>query len=300
MDAEVATVGDNCIDRYLPPVSLSFVGGNAVNVAAQFSRLGLRAAYFGAVGDDADGARVAGTLAGCGGGLLRRRDPGGPDRLHRDRPGAGRGAHHRLRGVRRLPRLAGRPMRCSNACAACATCMWAGSTTAAPRGGRWRRPACPLSQDIAVNPGAEGLAIAFASAGDGRGEAEAIGRSLLNEGAALAVVTMGRGGAVALGGGEAAWVPARPVSVLDTLGAGDSFAAGFVAARLRGAPLGECLDAGGRRGRCGLCALGRLPADRSIPPDKKKPARVGRAGEGREEGNASNDRECPVIEPASL
>ena len=58
----VATVGDNCIDRYLP-LRQSTVGGNAVNVAVHLARLGLDAAYFGAVGDDADGRRVLAALA---------------------------------------------------------------------------------------------------------------------------------------------------------------------------------------------------------------------------------------------
>ena len=53
-----ATVGDNCIDRFLPPVGQSLVGGNAVNVAVQLARLGHSATYFGAVGDDLDGVRT--------------------------------------------------------------------------------------------------------------------------------------------------------------------------------------------------------------------------------------------------
>ena len=35
MTAWIATVGDNCIDRYLPPIDRALVGGNAVNVANQ-------------------------------------------------------------------------------------------------------------------------------------------------------------------------------------------------------------------------------------------------------------------------
>src|SRR6516162_326980 len=53
---EVATVGDNCIDRYLPPIGLVTVGGNAVNVGVHLRRLGRRTAYFGAVGPDRAGA----------------------------------------------------------------------------------------------------------------------------------------------------------------------------------------------------------------------------------------------------
>ena len=36
----VATMGDNCLDRYLPPLERKFVGGNALNVAVGLSDLG--------------------------------------------------------------------------------------------------------------------------------------------------------------------------------------------------------------------------------------------------------------------
>ena len=56
-----ATVGDNCIDRYLP-LARATVGGNAVNVAVHLVRLGWGTAYFGAVGDDAEGRQVIAAL----------------------------------------------------------------------------------------------------------------------------------------------------------------------------------------------------------------------------------------------
>lgn len=59
------------------------------------------------------------------------------------------------------------------------------------------------------------------------------------------VVTRGPEGAVALAGGERAEVPAAPVArVIDTTGAGDLFAAGFLHGHVAGAPLGECLRRG--------------------------------------------------------
>ena len=63
MIARIATVGDNCIDRYLPPVDRSLVGGNAVNVAVNLRRSGHETAYFGAVGDDEEGLRTRAVLA---------------------------------------------------------------------------------------------------------------------------------------------------------------------------------------------------------------------------------------------
>jgi sugar/nucleoside kinase (ribokinase family) len=59
------------------------------------------------------------------------------------------------------------------------------------------------------------------------------------------VITRGAAGALAVEGGHRADVPAAPVAqVVDTTGAGDLFAAGFLGARCRGAPLERCLEAG--------------------------------------------------------
>ncbi len=59
------------------------------------------------------------------------------------------------------------------------------------------------------------------------------------------VITRGAAGAVASEGGETVDIPAAPAkAVLDTTGAGDLFAAGFLAARLRGRALEVCLEAG--------------------------------------------------------
>ncbi len=61
----------------------------------------------------------------------------------------------------------------------------------------------------------------------------------------LLVVTRGAQGAVALAGGQRAEVPAEPIAqVIDTTGAGDLFAAGFLFGHLRGKALADCLDMG--------------------------------------------------------
>lgn len=59
------------------------------------------------------------------------------------------------------------------------------------------------------------------------------------------VVTRGADGAVALRGGERAEVPAEPIAkVVDTTGAGDLFAAGFLHGHVNGRGLGDCLTLG--------------------------------------------------------
>jgi len=59
------------------------------------------------------------------------------------------------------------------------------------------------------------------------------------------VVTKGAEGAIAIENGERISIPAAPVGeVIDTTGAGDLFAAGFLAARCKGASLERCLWTG--------------------------------------------------------
>src|SRR5690554_6480186 len=53
----VATIGDNCLDVYVEQDRLT-VGGNALNVAVNWSRAGLAARYFGVVGTDEAAAAI--------------------------------------------------------------------------------------------------------------------------------------------------------------------------------------------------------------------------------------------------
>lgn len=56
----------------------------------------------------------------------------------------------------------------------------------------------------------------------------------------VVVFTMGAGGMILSVDGEQAFIPAQPVKVVDTTGAGDSFWAGFIVALLDGNPLVQC------------------------------------------------------------
>ena len=60
------SIGDNCIDRYVAPIAEEHVGGNALNVAANFVLHGLAAAYAGVVGTDGHGDRVVAALEAIG------------------------------------------------------------------------------------------------------------------------------------------------------------------------------------------------------------------------------------------
>jgi sugar/nucleoside kinase (ribokinase family) len=70
--------------------------------------------------------------------------------------------------------------------------------------------------------------------------------------------------AVKLGAGGARWgdvhVPAVPVEVVDTTGAGDAFAAGLLTARLRGAGRREALEAGCAAAARAVAQVGARPS----------------------------------------
>ncbi len=103
-----------------------------------------------------------------------------------------------------------------------------------------------------------------------KGEAEALARHApLNQYAPLVVVKDGKNGASALQGGGRLHRPALSVDVVDTVGAGDAFNAGFLDRWLEGAAVAECLDAGAHTAAVALArqggarGLGRLARQRA-------------------------------------
>ncbi|MEG0768273.1 MAG: fructoselysine 6-kinase, partial [Ruthenibacterium sp.] len=62
---KIAAVGDNCIDYYLA-TGESYPGGNSVNVSVYITRLGQQSSYTGAVGNDANGKLLCTALKNKG------------------------------------------------------------------------------------------------------------------------------------------------------------------------------------------------------------------------------------------
>ena len=77
----------------------------------------------------------------------------------------------------------------------------------------------------------------------------------------VVVARLGVGGALAAGPGGPCHVPAFPTSVVDTLGAGDAFDGGFIAARLAECDLSEAL----RWGNAVAALKIRRPGARATP-----------------------------------
>lgn len=77
---------------------------------------------------------------------------------------------------------------------------------------------------------------------------ESQARSLCEMGPRITVIKRGADGAVALSAGEFHSQTPFEIDVVDTVGAGDAFAAGYLAAHLRGASPSECLERGSATG----------------------------------------------------
>ena len=96
----------------------------------------------------------------------------------------------------------------------------------------------------------------------GKGPREAL--DLLAQRCEVAVVKTGKEGAMARRSEEFAQAPAEPVAqVVDTTAAGDFFAAGFLYRHAQGAPLADCLTAGGAVAGAVIQVVGTQLADQT-------------------------------------
>ena len=261
---DLAAVGDNCVDRFRPPIGLSAIGGNAVNVAVHLARRGHRATYFGAIGDDSEGRRMQRCLIDNGldlaglriiaGGQTAYTDiatnPDGERMIRFEEFGVCRGYRPSEAEIDRLKRM--RHVHIG----------WLDDGGALKR--QLLAAGLSVSQDLSVDTdirhaSPQGLSIAFASAGPFETRADALLQQALAAGAAIAVVTCGPLGSRASDGCGIVTMQAAPATVVDTTGAGDSFAAGFLDAHLAGADLAGALKAGAELAALTCAHFGGFP-----------------------------------------
>lgn len=88
------------------------------------------------------------------------------------------------------------------------------------------------------------------------------GARRLAEKAGMAVIKLGKTGAMAIKDGEKFFAPSYKVQAVDTTGAGDSFNAGFVYGFLQGLPMEQCLKCGNG---CGALSVTKLGGNTGFP-----------------------------------
>jgi sugar/nucleoside kinase (ribokinase family) len=87
---------------------------------------------------------------------------------------------------------------------------------------------------------------------------------ILGQRVPCAVVKLGAQGAMAISGQRIFTAPGFTVEALDTTGAGDSFASGFIAGYLRGLPVEDCLLMGNACGALSTLKAGGTPGQPSL------------------------------------
>ena len=260
------TIGESCVDRYLPPIGRDTPGGNALNVAAGLAAAGLLTAHVGAVGDDEEGRFV-----------LAQAAERGIDTTH-IAVGAGRTGLTTITVTPDGDRVfeseelgvsaTFRPS--DEAVAFLKTRSWVHATGPADIVGALEEVAAagvPISYDVYHPPRTERLhalapllAVAFLSApGGSGGDAADLARDAVARGARSAVVSRGRDGCLMLAGGAVVEQPAAPAEVVDTLGAGDALIAGVIAALLHDAPPHTALERGARAAASACGHVGAWP-----------------------------------------
>ncbi len=273
------------------------VGGAESNVAAGLARLGHRAAWVSRVGDDPFGRRVVAEVAAAGVDVSAVTvDPDAPTGLYLKDPGPyGTRVHYHRAGsaASRLgaadlarPELAGaRLLHLSGITAAlsgtCRDLLGSALDGRALPGARVsfdvnHRPALwPADRAAPVLHGlADRADVVLVGLDEAAGlwaaDDPADVRALL-PGPELVVVKDGPVGATALPRtGPAVFVPALPVDVVEPVGAGDAFAAGFLSGLLRGLDLRACL----RLGHLTAAPVLVVPGDTAPPPDPETIARA--------------------------
>ncbi|HSS36082.1 MAG TPA: sugar kinase [Patescibacteria group bacterium] len=291
---------------------LPYVAGAEANVAVGLARLGRSVAFIGRVGDDGLGVRIARSLRAEGvdvaglavdpdaptGVMIRERPGLGPSEVVYARTGS---AGSRLgpddvaaaaeRGsfaVARWLHLTGITPALSSSCRAAQgkaldAARAAGATVSLDLNLRrrlWteteaRQTLAGLAARVDVVIADTDEAAVVTGQPPDRTPAE-LAAALLRLGPSLAVLKLGAAGSLALGpDGIPRSVPAVPVAVVvDPVGAGDAFCAGFIDARLDGRDLSEALA---RANACGAAAVAAL-GDQTGLPSSAELARIRAVG----------------------
>lgn len=239
--SKLIAVGDNCLDVYLTKGFLA-VGGNALNVAVQWRRRGIDARYFGALGRDGEAEIMMAAIAAAG---LDPQDVeirlgGSAVTLLADERGERRFLFESLGvGEDYVPE--------TGRYEALRLAEWVhlGTNASVDLVRRLVRDKVPFSVDLSTRPLSlplEGVPLVFASGPDDPEEPlTPLFDALKSAGAREIVVTCGPRGSFYEAGGTRVSTGVVPVEVVDTCGAGDSFIASFILARLEGVVAGEAL-----------------------------------------------------------
>ena len=246
---KIACIGDNCIDYY-DATGEAFPGGNPVNVAVYLRRLGVESAYFGAVGTDIYGRMLLNRLQEKGVDISHVQIlPGQSPLCHVSMENGNRILGDYSDGVMEHFRLREEDFSFLQQFDMAVTGLWG---RVEEQLSEVKKLGIPVVFDGAERPfDPAGLIalpcsdIAFFS-DDSLGEEELREkiRSVAALGPRIVIATRGEKGSLAFDSETWYSCTPAPCKVEDTMGAGDSYIAGFLVSWLQKKPIPECMRAG--------------------------------------------------------
>ena len=256
----IACLGDNCTDYY-DETGEAFFGGNPLNVAVYLRRLGCRSSYLGAVGTDDFGQKMRSAVAGKGVDLSHLQVIEGATALtHVTVRDGERILGDYEEGVMALFRLREEDFVFIAEHDLAVTGLWGHCEKDLPRilrdGTGTAFDCADRPDDAAAVEAAPYADLLFFS--DDESDDAAAAKKLrelrrlqclssektVDGRPRIVIATRGEKGSLAYDGVNMIPFGIVPCTVADTMGAGDSYIAGFIHAYVRGRSLGECMRAG--------------------------------------------------------
>ena len=247
----IACAGDNCMDVY-DAQKEAFPGGNPVNVAVYAARLGCTASYTGVVGSDPYGQQMIAALAEKGVDTSHIRVAFGHTAVTHVEIKDG----ERILGEYEEGVLAEFALRQNDLDFLCShdlvvTGIWGKIEGELPK---IKARGVPVAFDFAtkltderVEEALPFVDYAFFSYDEGEDkELQEFMKKMQARGPRVVVVTLGEKGSVAFDGKEFLRCGIVPCPVADTMGAGDSYIAGFLVGILEGKELEDCMKQGAK------------------------------------------------------
>ena len=247
--SRIACFGDNCVDYYEQSEE-TYYGGNPVNVAVYTRRLGNEASYIGVVGNDRFGEGMLQALREKGVDVSHVQQKEGSTALTYVQISDGdRIFGDYIEGVMSDYRLRDEDIHFIAKHDLAITGLWGHCEKDLPS---LREKGIKIAFDSSDRPedpvSLQALPYVdiffFSDDNHPDEELESILQEIAKKGPKIVVATRGAKGSVAYAQSAFIYQGIREVKIADTMGAGDSFIAGFLNAYLKGSSLKECMEAG--------------------------------------------------------
>ena len=248
MSIQIAAVGDNCMDVY-ENIGKAYPGGNPVNVAVYIVRMGGRASYTGVVGNDDYGKLLVRAVREKGVDVSHVRMAEGQTAItHVELIDGERVMGDYEEGVLADFTLTPEEINYLGGHKLVVSALWGNChpyfAQIRARGAKIAYDAATRPDDPAVQEALPHVQYLFFSAESDTAALREQMKALHAKGPELVVATLGENGSLAFDGKTFTAHGITPCPVVDTMGAGDSFIAGFLLGLIHDEPLSACMQRG--------------------------------------------------------